>query len=772
MRATSIGSAGCIRRVLTVLEQWNKQTDGPAAGIKSQATLAKDMGKLNMANDATGDSTKQQSTPSEQANTFHIGAENDFGDKFSHLSEQDQQQQQQRASDLSRRDYLHKFPVEHDAVGSVGSQTRQSPQKLCLNKSPERWCEPTRPESASPDGGGKLFEWAHSFGYGLKSNNSANPSDCNHETQPQGPPSRSPLNQLKKMIKSHYLATIVCLILVIVACVMASVAISRTIGEQDLETDTTKEPSGRRLSQTLVDPLELRTIELVDLMASGKTFAYARWRVQVMVPKSSAPYKQRPIFIVDHNQNDTASMGTEKSPESTGSGANRLMLSISPTPTSNNDGFQLGKAEASVAQPRTLENLAGSSIPNQSANTNSASSQRQRRNSNASLADAAERLSLVMDPFEMAAIQMSVSVDDMNSTLIDCFLVDVEKRLDQKQSVEARHVAEASTRQVNFKHMLALIQACRSLTMTSLLSSETIRDKLAKVEDTSRPFKRLTNTIQASAPRDEGDARPPYLPPLVAGMSRQQSDGRRQISVLDESIVPVVPPERQRLIATAPSAPAVGDNPFESLLDSLFASLASPRASANDLSTRKDAAASNVAKSKRGAPTPSASSPVSPAQAEPKAKPAVLVSSNIEPASPDDEARRASYVSMGMSMMSGIVPNTLWCGLGDRAQNYSELGSEYQVDACCRAHDHCPIRLKPFAADYQLINWSMSTRSHCDCDLDFNDCLAALNSTLSNVIRTLYFRFVGLQCINLDGRSERPLLGQAGSDSQTTQMVT
>lgn len=117
---------------------------------------------------------------------------------------------------------------------------------------------------------------------------------------------------------------------------------------------------------------------------------------------------------------------------------------------------------------------------------------------------------------------------------------------------------------------------------------------------------------------------------------------------------------------------------------------------------------------------------------------------------------QASYLNMGLSMVSGIVPNTLWCGLGDRASNYSQLGAEHRVDSCCRAHDHCPIRLKAFNTDYGLVNWSVSTRSHCDCDLDFNDCLQAINSTLSNVIRVLYFRFVGVQCIDEDGRERSP----------------
>lgn len=127
---------------------------------------------------------------------------------------------------------------------------------------------------------------------------------------------------------------------------------------------------------------------------------------------------------------------------------------------------------------------------------------------------------------------------------------------------------------------------------------------------------------------------------------------------------------------------------------------------------------------------------------------------NSRPAQdPTDPTRSySSYLTNGISMINGIVPNTLWCGLGDRAANYSELGVEYKLDACCRAHDHCPIRLKPWTSDYGLINWSVSTRSHCDCDAEFNSCLAQVNSTLSNVLRVVYFRFIGLQCIEFQDR--------------------
>lgn len=34
---------------------------------------------------------------------------------------------------------------------------------------------------------------------------------------------------------------------------------------------------------------------------------------------------------------------------------------------------------------------------------------------------------------------------------------------------------------------------------------------------------------------------------------------------------------------------------------------------------------------------------------------------------------------------NGIVPGTLWCGLGDSAKHYDDLGPRQDIDICCRA---------------------------------------------------------------------------------------
>ncbi|CAG2115775.1 unnamed protein product [Medioppia subpectinata] len=38
-------------------------------------------------------------------------------------------------------------------------------------------------------------------------------------------------------------------------------------------------------------------------------------------------------------------------------------------------------------------------------------------------------------------------------------------------------------------------------------------------------------------------------------------------------------------------------------------------------------------------------------------------------------------------------PNTKWCGPGNTAQTYDDLGADYETDTCCRDHDHCDINV-------------------------------------------------------------------------------
>lgn len=99
------------------------------------------------------------------------------------------------------------------------------------------------------------------------------------------------------------------------------------------------------------------------------------------------------------------------------------------------------------------------------------------------------------------------------------------------------------------------------------------------------------------------------------------------------------------------------------------------------------------------------------------------------------------------SMKRGLLPGTKWCGLGDQADSYNDLGPKHRIDICCRAHDHCPIRSKPFRNDYGILNIGLYTKSHCDCDADFYRCLREARSRTADMLGNLYFNVMKLQCM-------------------------
>lgn len=93
-------------------------------------------------------------------------------------------------------------------------------------------------------------------------------------------------------------------------------------------------------------------------------------------------------------------------------------------------------------------------------------------------------------------------------------------------------------------------------------------------------------------------------------------------------------------------------------------------------------------------------------------------------------------------------PGTKWCGIGNDAKNLSDLGSEQEVDICCRDHDHCEIYILPFHNKFGLYNFSLFTCSDCGCDREFKRCLQGqLDSTTGSVIYNMYFKFLRLKCI-------------------------
>lgn len=97
---------------------------------------------------------------------------------------------------------------------------------------------------------------------------------------------------------------------------------------------------------------------------------------------------------------------------------------------------------------------------------------------------------------------------------------------------------------------------------------------------------------------------------------------------------------------------------------------------------------------------------------------------------------------------------TVWCGMGNAAPNDAVVGVFYATDNCCRLHDKCPDSIPPKKNRYGLSNTGVFTRSHCDCDREFYNCLKRTNSFISRQIGLTYFNILRPQCF----RKEYPVI--------------
>ncbi|XP_056641907.1 group 3 secretory phospholipase A2-like [Diorhabda sublineata] len=93
-----------------------------------------------------------------------------------------------------------------------------------------------------------------------------------------------------------------------------------------------------------------------------------------------------------------------------------------------------------------------------------------------------------------------------------------------------------------------------------------------------------------------------------------------------------------------------------------------------------------------------------------------------------------------------IYPGTKWCGPGNKARDYSDLGFHSKEDICCREHDMCPKSLSKGECKQGICNNSLFTRSHCDCDAAFRKCLQNVNTETANTIGAIFFNIVQVIC--------------------------
>ncbi|GFO35869.1 phospholipase a2 [Plakobranchus ocellatus] len=100
-------------------------------------------------------------------------------------------------------------------------------------------------------------------------------------------------------------------------------------------------------------------------------------------------------------------------------------------------------------------------------------------------------------------------------------------------------------------------------------------------------------------------------------------------------------------------------------------------------------------------------------------------------------------------ILKGIYPGTKWCGKGNAARSYGDLGSYRRTDMCCREHDHCPHTIRARGRRYELYNPSPFTRSSCACDNRLRRCLQRVNSFEARTIIFLFFDVAKMRCFYL-----------------------
>ncbi|XP_041666167.1 group 3 secretory phospholipase A2 [Cheilinus undulatus] len=99
-----------------------------------------------------------------------------------------------------------------------------------------------------------------------------------------------------------------------------------------------------------------------------------------------------------------------------------------------------------------------------------------------------------------------------------------------------------------------------------------------------------------------------------------------------------------------------------------------------------------------------------------------------------------------------IVPGTLWCGSGNKAPSYADLGVFSDTDSCCREHDQCKDTILSFHSKFGVFNSNIFTMSHCDCDNKFRRCLLEANDSISDVVGYTFFNLLKMHCFQFSHR--------------------
>ncbi|KAL3307717.1 hypothetical protein Ciccas_013764 [Cichlidogyrus casuarinus] len=99
-----------------------------------------------------------------------------------------------------------------------------------------------------------------------------------------------------------------------------------------------------------------------------------------------------------------------------------------------------------------------------------------------------------------------------------------------------------------------------------------------------------------------------------------------------------------------------------------------------------------------------------------------------------------------------IYPCTKWCGPDNVASHYDDLGSNRDVDMCCRDHDHCALSLASGETLRNYRNEGWYTESACYCDQEFAECLQScinMGNFAARLLRFFFFDLAKMRCLIL-----------------------
>uniref|UniRef100_V5ICN5 Phospholipase A2 n=1 Tax=Ixodes ricinus TaxID=34613 RepID=V5ICN5_IXORI len=111
---------------------------------------------------------------------------------------------------------------------------------------------------------------------------------------------------------------------------------------------------------------------------------------------------------------------------------------------------------------------------------------------------------------------------------------------------------------------------------------------------------------------------------------------------------------------------------------------------------------------------------------------------------PSPKRKSGSAPEMFQSLF--IFPGTKWCGAGDVAKNYDDLGVHRGTDMCCRAHDNSDDNIPALQTKHGITNRNLYTMTNCKDDRKFYNCLLNDGSPSSVAVGKLFFNVLRTEC--------------------------